>query len=95
VSVDYESSGAKVVDKSSAFKSDIVLKVRSPSVTEAGLFRDQGTLYSFIYPGQNKDLVDTLSKRNLTVFGMDCVPRISRAQVFDALSSMANIAGYR
>lgn len=92
---DYESSGAKVVDKKAAFQSDIVLKVRAPTPNETGLFRDQGTLYSFLYPAQNKDLVDALAKHNLTVFGMDCVPRISRAQVFDALSSMANIAGYR
>ncbi len=93
--IDYESSGGKIVDKSSAFKSDIVLKVRQPSTQEAGLFRDEGTLYSFLYPAQNKDLLDQLAKRKLTAFGMDCVPRISRAQVFDALSSMGNIAGYR
>ena len=92
---DYESSGAKVVDRKAAFQSDIVLKVRAPSTVEAGYFRDEGTLYSFLYPAQNKDLIDALAKHNLTVFGMDCVPRISRAQVFDALSSMGNIAGYR
>ncbi len=92
---DFESAGGKVVDKKTAFQSDIVLKVRAPSKEETGLFRDQGTLYSFLYPAQNKDLVEALAKHNLTVFGMDCVPRISRAQVFDALSSMANIAGYR
>jgi hypothetical protein len=49
---DYESSGAKVVDKKAAFQSDIVLKVRAPSKEEAGLFRDEGTLYSFLYPAQ-------------------------------------------
>jgi NAD(P) transhydrogenase len=52
-------------------------------------------LISFIHPAQNKDLIDKLSTKQATVFGMDCIPRISRAQVFDALSSMANIAGYR
>ena len=57
--------------------------------------RDEATLYSFLYPGQNPDLIKALATRNLTAFGMDCVPRISRAQVFDALSSMANISGYR
>ena len=91
--IDYEASGAKVVDKASAFKSDIVLKVRQPSSQEASLFRDEGTLYSFLYPAQNKELIDQLAQRKLTAFGMDCVPRISRAQVFDALSSMGNIAG--
>ena len=93
--LDFESTGAKVVDKNAAFKSDIVLKVRAPTPQETGLFRDEGTLYSFLYPAQNKELVEALAKHKLTVFGMDCVPRISRAQVFDALSSMANIAGYR
>lgn len=50
---------------------------------------------SFIYPAQNKELVGKMAERQMTVFAMDCVPRISRAQVFDALSSMANIAGYK
>lgn len=93
--IDYEASGAKIVDKNSAYASDIVLKVRQPSLQEAGLFKDGVTLYSFLYPGQNKDLIDALAKKKLTAFGMDCVPRISRAQVFDALSSMGNISGYR
>merc|ERR1712130_897321 len=53
------------------------------------------TLYSFLYPGQNPDLVKALAAKKITAFGMDCVPRISRAQVFDALSSMGNISGYR
>merc|ERR1711981_634263 len=51
--------------------------------------------YSFLYPGQNPDLVKALAAKKITAFGMDCVPRISRAQVFDALSSMGNISGYR
>jgi len=93
--MDYEASGAKIVDKNAAFKSDIILKVRQPSPQEAGLFRDEGTLYSFLYPAQNQDLIQELAKKKLTAFGMDCVPRISRAQTFDALSSMGNIAGYR
>merc|ERR1712223_2166536 len=92
---DFEAAGAKIVDTNAAYGSDIVLKVRQPSLSEASLFKDGVTLYSFLYPGQNKELIDALAKKNLTAFGMDCVPRISRAQVFDALSSMANIAGYR
>ncbi len=48
-----------------------------------------------MYPAQNKSLIEALAKKRATVFAMDCVPRISRAQVFDALSSMANIAGYK
>lgn len=93
--IDFEAAGAKIVDTKAAFGSDIVLKVRQPSLNEASLFRDGVTLYSFLYPGQNKELIDALAKKNLTAFGMDCVPRISRAQVFDALSSMSNISGYR
>ena len=77
----------------SAFQSDIVLKVRQPSKEEAPKFKEGGTLYSFLYPAQNKDLIDELAKQKITAFGMDCVPRISRAQVFDALSSMGNISG--
>ncbi|CAB4070387.1 NNT [Lepeophtheirus salmonis] len=86
--VDYESVGANIVDKKEAFSADIVLKLRQPSLEEAKLFRDEAILYSFIYPAQNQTLIQELSKHNMTVFGMDCVPRISRAQVFDALSSM-------
>jgi len=92
---DYANAGAKVVDKNAAFHSDVVLKVRQPTTDEVGQFKEGGTLISFLYPGQNKDLVNQLLAKNLTAFGMDCIPRISRAQVFDALSSMANIAGYR
>merc|ERR1712088_511096 len=92
---DFEAAGAKIVDTNAAYGSDIVLKVRQPSLKEASLFKDGVTLYSFLYPGQNKELIDALAKKNLTAFGMDCVPRISRAQVFDALSSMSNISGYR
>jgi NAD/NADP transhydrogenase alpha subunit len=77
------------------FRSDIVLKVRQPSIEEAAKFKEGGTLYSFLYPAQNKELIDEMAKYKLTAFGMDCVPRISRAQVFDALSSMGNISGMR
>lgn len=62
---------------------------------EIPLIRDNATLISFLYPGQNKDLLNHLAKKNINAFAMDCIPRISRAQVFDALSSMANISGYR
>merc|ERR1711976_829658 len=92
---DFAAAGAKIVGKDAAFQQDITLKLRQPSMDEVKLFRDEATLYSFLYPGQNPDLIKALATRNLTAFGMDCVPRISRAQVFDALSSMANISGYR
>merc|ERR1711936_396811 len=91
----FAAAGAKIVPKEAAFQQDITLKLRQPSLAETKLFRDEATLYSFLYPGQNPDLIKALADRKLTALGMDCVPRISRAQVFDALSSMANISGYR
>jgi NAD(P) transhydrogenase subunit alpha len=80
--------------------SDIVLKVqppekRSDGVHEADLLREGATLVSFLWPAKNKDLIDKLAKRKANVLAMDQIPRITRAQKFDALSSMANIAGYR
>lgn len=57
--------------------------------------KEGGKLVSFLYPAQNEDLLDVLGKRKITAFAVDCIPRISRAQTFDALSSMANIAGYK
>jgi len=92
---DFAAAGANIVGKEAAFQQDITLKLRQPSLEEVGLFRDEAILYSFLYPGQNPELLKALADKKLTAFGMDCVPRISRAQVFDALSSMANISGYR
>jgi NAD(P) transhydrogenase subunit alpha len=74
---------------------DIILKVRGPNDDEAGRLKSSQTLISFLYPGQNPDLLEKLRATNGTVLAMDSVPRISRAQKMDALSSMANIAGYR
>ncbi|KAL1435688.1 hypothetical protein MTO96_010475 [Rhipicephalus appendiculatus] len=91
----YEASGARITDCKATFQSDIVLKVRPPIDLDKGHLRDSSTLISFLYPAQNKSLVDELAKKQMTVFAMDAIPRISRAQVFDALSSMANIAGYK
>lgn len=91
---DYSSAGAKLVDDP-ASNSDIVLKVRPPSAEEVSSLQAGSTLISFLYPAQNSNIVEALRKQNVTSFGMDCIPRISRAQVFDALSSMANTAGYR
>ncbi|GFS41373.1 NAD(P) transhydrogenase, mitochondrial [Nephila pilipes] len=90
---EYDAVGAKI--SGNAFMSDIVLKVRGPSALEVEKFNSSSTLISFLYPGQNPNLVKSLQERQMNVFAMDCVPRISRAQVFDALSSMANIAGYK
>ena len=92
---EYAASGASLVSRDKAFASDIVLKVRAPATDEISLLKDRANLISFLYPAQNKALIDELAKKNLTVFAMDAIPRVSRAQVFDALSSMANIAGYK
>ncbi|OUC44874.1 NAD(P)(+) transhydrogenase, alpha subunit [Trichinella nativa] len=92
---DYLNVGAKISSKEEAFGSDIVLKVRAPVENEVEKFKNNATLISFLYPAQNEHIVKLLAKKKLTVFAMDCIPRISRAQVFDALSSMANIAGYK
>ena len=66
---DYEASGGKIVDKAGVFDSDIVLKLRQPSIQEAAHFREESILYSFLYPAQNKELIDTLAARKLTAFG--------------------------
>ena len=99
---DYTAAGATLVAEPRALwgESDIVLKVRPPTmhptgVHEADFLRSGGTLISFIWPAQNEDLLRRLSARRATALAMDAVPRISRAQKLDALSSMANIAGYR
>lgn len=91
----FEEAGAKIVDRAAAFNSDLLLKLRPPAIEEVEHMKEGGTVYSFLYPGQNKELLDAMAAKKMTAFGMECVPRISRAQVFDALSSQANIAGYR
>ena len=62
---------------------------------EHEVIKPGSTLISFLYPAQNKALVDSIRQRGITSFAMDQIPRITRAQTFDALSSMANIAGYK
>ena len=92
---EYEASGAQVKPLSEVFGSDIVLKVRAPTTEEVSKMKPGSNLISFIYPAQSSEIVDQLAAAKVTTFAMDCIPRISRAQVFDALSSMANIAGYK
>ena len=93
----YKDAGVEVVKTATAlFKAaDIIAKVRPPSDTEANRLRDDQTLISFFYPAQNEALMGKVAKKGATLIAMDMVPRISRAQKMDALSSMANIAGYR
>jgi NAD(P) transhydrogenase subunit alpha len=93
----YRASGAEIItDRAQLWAtSDIVFKVRAPMQQELGLVREGGTLVSFVWPAQNPDLLQALAAKKATVLAMDSVPRISRAQKLDALSSMANIGGYR
>lgn len=99
---DYRNAGATIAaDVRDVWQADIVLKVQPPElhpalgVHEADLLRPGATLISFLWPGKNKELVDRLAARKVSAIAIDQVPRITRAQKMDALSSMANIAGYR
>jgi NAD(P) transhydrogenase subunit alpha len=99
----YRKAGVEVVSDPASLwsSSDIVLKVRAPErhpslgVDEADLLRSGQMLIAFLWPAQNPELLKTLAAKGVTALAMDSVPRISRAQKMDALSSMANIAGYR
>lgn len=91
----YQAAGATITDTADVWQSDLILKVNAPLEEEIALMREGSTLVSFIWPAQNPELMAKLAARNVTAMAMDSVPRISRAQSLDALSSMANIAGYR
>jgi H+-translocating NAD(P) transhydrogenase subunit alpha len=98
----YVEAGATIAPNAAAVyaEADVVLKVRQPIAKAGGqheleLLKQGATLISFIWPAQNKELIERLAARKVTVLAMDAVPRITRAQRMDALSAMANIAGYR
>ncbi|NP_001295435.1 NAD(P) transhydrogenase, mitochondrial isoform 2 [Mus musculus] len=97
----YRAAGAQIQGMKEVLASDLVVKVRAPMVNptlgahEADFLKPSGTLISFIYPAQNPDLLNKLSERKTTVLAMDQVPRVTIAQGYDALSSMANISGYK
>ena len=97
----YAELGVRVVPAEELWaESDIVLKVRPPMMRadgkhEADLIKEGGKLISFVWPAINKPIVEQLAARKATVLGMDCVPRITRAQKMDALSATANAVGYR
>ncbi len=103
---DYIEAGATIVEPTTAasyresgeapaWEADVVVKVRPPSAEEAERLRDGSTLISLIYPTANEPLLEQLAKRGVTAVALDRVPRITRAQSMDVLSSMANLAGYR
>ncbi len=91
----FAEAGASVGSADEALHADVVLKVNAPDAAEIAALRDGATLISLISPALHPDLVAELATQPITVLAMDAVPRISRAQSLDVLSSMANIAGYR
>lgn len=93
----YAKAGARIVPTAPTLfgEADLVLKVRPPDTTEVRALKPGAVLIGFVWPAQNKALLELLVARKATVLAMDAVPRITRAQRMDALSAMANIAGYR
>lgn len=91
----YGAAGAEIVNDDIVWQSDLIYKLNPPNEEEITRIKENATLVSFLYPAQNPDLVEKLSGKKINVLAMDMVPRISRAQSLDALSSMANIGGYR
>jgi len=94
---DYAKAGATIAPDSAALwaAADVLLKVQPPSAAEADRLKSGATLISFLWPAKNKELIDRLAARRVNALAMDQIPRITRAQKMDALSSMANISGYR
>ena len=88
-------SEASLVTKKLCFQSDIIFKVNAPTLDEVSLMKDGAYLISFIAPAQSPELLEALRAKSITTFAMEMVPRMTRSQSMDALSSMANIAGYR
>jgi NAD(P) transhydrogenase subunit alpha len=91
----FAAAGAAVVDKATAWGSDLVLMVNDPTDAEIALMKPGAALIGFLAPRQKPELTEKLAAAQVTALSMDMVPRISRAQAMDALSSMANISGYR
>ncbi|WP_114325946.1 Re/Si-specific NAD(P)(+) transhydrogenase subunit alpha [Candidatus Colwellia aromaticivorans] len=92
---EYSASDAEIVTKNICWQSDIILKVNPPTLEEVASMKDGATLVSFIAPAQSPELLEALKDKSITTLAMEMVPRMTRSQSMDALSSMANIAGYR
>lgn len=94
---EFEEAGAKIVNTAADIygTSDIVLKVKEPTTEEVAMMKEGLVLLSYLWPAQNQDLLQKLADKKVNAVAMDAIPRISRAQKMDVLSSMANIAGYR
>ncbi|MCH4210014.1 Re/Si-specific NAD(P)(+) transhydrogenase subunit alpha [Bifidobacterium sp.] len=93
--VAYSDAGASIVDAATAWGSDIVTTVNAPSEQQVAQLSDTAMLVSRLAPHTNKELLDALAKRGVTALALDAVPRISRAQSIDVLSTMSNVSGYR
>ncbi len=93
----YRAAGAEIAANAAELWSsaDIIFKIRAPNSEEVALMHEGQTLVSFIWPAQNPELMQELAAKKVTVLAVDSIPRISRAQKMDVLSSMANISGYR
>jgi len=91
----FQAAGATVADKATVWACPLIYKVNAPSEGELPLLKEGQTIVSFLWPRQNEALVEALRAKKVNALAMDMVPRISRAQALDALSSMANISGYR
>src|SRR3989441_4633415 len=91
----YIDAGANLTDAATALAADAVLKVQPPSLDEAARLRGGAVSISFLQPSTNADVIRALAKQQVTAFSLDLVPRISRAQSMDALSSQANVGGYK
>ena len=94
---DFEEAGAKLVGTAAEIygNSDIVLKVKEPAMEEVDMMKEGLVMLSYLWPAQNQPLLQKLADKKVNAVAMDAIPRISRAQKMDVLSSMANIAGYR
>lgn len=92
---EYVQAGARIVPAAEAWASSVVLKINAPTDAEIARLSDGATLIALLSPALRPDLVEKLAQRRITALALDAVPRISRAQSMDVLSSMANIAGYR
>ncbi len=92
---DYIQAGAKVGPREEVFESDVLLKVNQFTLEEIGQMKEYASCISYMYAYQYPQLIEALNARRISSFSMDAVPRISRAQKMDALSSQANLAGYK
>jgi NAD(P) transhydrogenase subunit alpha len=91
----YTAAGAELTDRAGAFAADCVVKVQRPSADEIALLREGAALVATLQPLTNAETVRALAARRITAFSMDLIPRVTRAQPMDSLSSQSNIAGYK